>query len=70
MQAVDLVNAEALHQPVIDHGLAAGAAFFGGLENDYRRSGKISRFGQILRRPQQHGRVAVMAAGMHLPGNF
>ena len=33
VHAVDLLDAEALHQPVLDHRLAAGAAFFGRLED-------------------------------------
>ena len=55
-----------VHHPVVDHRLAAGAAFFGRLENHHGGAGEIARLGQITRRAQQHGGVAVMAAGVHL----
>ena len=66
VHAVDLVDAEALHQAVLDHGLAAGAAFLGRLEDHHRGAGEIARLGEIARGAEQHGGVAVMAAGVHL----
>ncbi len=69
VEAVDLVDAEALHQAVLDHGLAAGAAFFRRLEDHHRRAVEIAGLGQIARRAEQHGRMAVMAAGVHLAGD-
>ncbi len=68
MHAVDLVDAKARHQPVLDHGLAAGAALLGRLEDHHRGTGEIARLGQIARGAEQHGGVAVMAAGVHFAG--
>ena len=69
VHAVDLVDLEARHQPVLDHGLAAGAALLGRLEDDDRGAGEIARLGEIARGAEQHGGVAVMAAGVHLAGH-
>ena len=66
MHAVDLLDAEAVHQPVLDHRLGARAALFRRLENHHRIAGEIARLGEIARRAQQHRGMAVMAAGMHL----
>jgi hypothetical protein len=66
VHAVDFVDAEAGHHAVVDHGFATGTAFFRRLENHHRGAVEIPRFGEIARRAQQHGGVAVMAAGMHL----
>ncbi len=57
---------ESLHQPVLDHGLAAAAALLRRLEDHHRGAGEIARLGEIARGAQQHGGVAVMAAGVHL----
>ena len=70
MHAVDLLDLEAVHQPVLDHRLGAGAALFGGLEDHHRIAGEIARLGEIARRAQQHRGVAVMTAGMHLAGRL
>ena len=67
VHAVDLLDAEALDQPVLDHRLAAAAAFLGRLEDDHRRAVEIPRLGEIARRAEEHRGVAVMAAGMHPP---
>ncbi len=45
MHAVDFLDAEAVHEAVLNHRLAAGAAFLGRLENDDRRAGEVARFG-------------------------
>ena len=66
MHAVDLLHAEAVHQPVLDHGLAAAAAFLGGLEDDDRGAVEIAGLGEIARGAEQHRGVPVMAAGVHL----
>ena len=65
MHAVDLLDAEALHQPVLDHRGGAGAALLGRLEDHDGVAGEIPGLGQIARRAQQHRGVAVMAAGVH-----
>ena len=66
VHAVDFLDAEALHQAVLHHGLAAGAALLGRLEDHDRGAGEIARLGEVARRAQQHRGVAVMAAGVHL----
>ena len=65
VQAEHFFDAEALHHAVLDHLVAAAAAFFGRLEDDRDRAGEIACLGEILRRAEQHGGVAVMAAGVH-----
>ena len=60
-----LAMCEALHHAVLDHVVAAAAAFFGRLEDDGHAAGEIARLGQIFGRAEQHRGVAVMAAGMH-----
>ena len=40
----------------------------GRLKDEMDGAGEIARLGQVARGPEQHGRVAVMAAGMHLAG--
>ena len=66
VHAVDLADAEALHHAVVEHGLAAGAALLGRLEDHHRGAGEIARLGEIARGAEQHGGMAVMAAGVHL----
>ena len=66
VHAEDAVDAEALHHAVLDHLVAAAAAFLGGLEDDRHGAGEIARLGEIFRRTQKHRGVAVMAAGVHL----
>ena len=66
VHAVDFLDAEALHQAVLDHGFAAGTSLLRRLEDHDRRAGKIARLGEIARRPEQHRGMAIVAAGMHL----
>ncbi len=47
---------------------SAAAAFLCRLEDHRDIAGEVPRFGEVLRRAEQHGRMAVMAAGMHLAG--
>ena len=70
MHAVDLLDAEAVHQPVLDHRGGAGAALFGRLEDHDGVAGEIAGLGEIARRAEQHRGVAVMAAGVHLAGRL
>jgi hypothetical protein len=69
VHAVDFTDVELVHQPVLDHRPATGAALFRRLEDHHRGAGEIARLGEIARSAQQHGGVAVMAAGVHLAGN-
>ncbi len=66
VHAIDLLDAEALHHAVEHHGLAALLALFRRLEDDRDRAVEIAGLGEILGGAQQHGGVAVMAAGVHL----
>ena len=66
VHAVDFLDAEPRHQAVLDHGLAAGAALLGRLENHHRGAGEIAGLGKIFGGAEQHRGVAVMAAGVHL----
>ncbi|KAG0732488.1 hypothetical protein G6F23_014269 [Rhizopus arrhizus] len=57
---------ETLQQAVVDHALGAATAFFGGLEDHVHDAREIAVLRQVLRRGQQHGGVAIMAARVHL----
>ena len=69
VHAVDFLDAEALHQAVLDHRLAAAAALLGRLEDHDRGAGEVARLGEVVRGAEQHRGVAVMAAGVHLAGH-
>src|SRR5262249_8287935 len=66
VHAVDFFDAEAVHQPILDHRLAAGAALLGRLENHDRSACEVARLGKILRGAEQHRGMTVVTAGMHL----
>jgi hypothetical protein len=65
---VDFLDPEPLHQAVPHHLAAAAAPLLRRLENHHRRAGEIAGLGEIFGRAEQHGRVPVMAAGVHLAG--
>ena len=65
MHAVDLLDAEPVHQPVLDHRGGASTALLGRLEDHDRVAGEIPRLGEIPCGAQKHRGVAVMAAGVH-----
>ena len=66
MHAVDLIDGEAVHQPVLDHRGGARAALFRRLKDHDRIAGEIPGLGEIAGRAEQHRGMPVMAAGMHL----
>ena len=66
VHAVDFLDAEPVHHAIIDHFPATAAALFGWLEDDRDGAVEITGLGEIFGGPQQHGGMAVMAAGMHL----
>ena len=68
VQAIDLLEGKALHQPVVQHGERALAPFLGGLEDEADGAVEAAFLGEELRRAEQHGGVAVMAAGVHRAG--
>ena len=65
VQGVDLVHGEALEQPLLHHHVGAGAMLLRRLEDHVGSAVEFTRFGEIPRGAQQHGRVTVMAAGVH-----
>ena len=65
MHAVDLLDAEPVHQTVLDHGGGARTALLGRLKDHDRVAGEIPGLGEIPRCTQKHRGVAVMAAGVH-----
>jgi len=69
VQGEDGVARKALEQAVGDHALgpAVAASLLGRLEHQVDRAREVARFGQLARRAQQHGGVAVVPAGVHGP---
>ncbi|EPX86365.1 hypothetical protein ruthe_01180 [Rubellimicrobium thermophilum DSM 16684] len=65
VQAIDLLDAPAVHQPVGAHLAAAAATLLGRLEDDHDGAVEGARLAQVFRGAQQHGGMSVMAAGMH-----
>src|SRR3954447_12677794 len=70
VHAIDLLDAEALHEAVLDHRVTASAALLGRLEDQHRRAVEVARLSEVLSGPEQHGGVAVMTTGMHPAGDF
>jgi hypothetical protein len=66
VHAVDLLHAEAVHDAVLHHLGAAAAALFRRLEDDDRGPVEVAGLRQVSGGPEQHRRVAVVAAGVHL----
>ena len=66
VHAVDFLDAETVDQAVPHHAAPAGAALLGRLEDHHGGAGEIAGFGEIFGGAEQHGGVAVMAAGVHL----
>ena len=66
MHAKHFLDAEALEHTVAQHRLGAGAALLRRLENHHRGAGEVAGVGKVLGGAEQHGGVAVMAAGVHL----
>ena len=70
MHAEHGVAGEAFQQLVVEHGQGAADALLAGLEDQVHGAVEILRLRQIAGGAQQHGGVAVMAAGMHPPGRL
>ena len=66
VHAIDFLNAPAGDQAILHHLFPTPAALFRRLEDNDDRAIEIPRLAQVFRRPQQHGRMPVMAAGVHL----
>ena len=67
MQSIDFLDAEMRHHPLFHHDPAPADHFFGWLKYQNHPACEIPCFRQISRRAQKHGRMTVMAAGMHTP---
>src|SRR5262249_39554507 len=67
VHAVNFVDAEPIHESVIDHHFAAAAALFRRLENDDSGPRKISRLREVARGAEQHRGMAIVPARMHFP---
>ena len=66
VHAIDLIDGETVHQPVLDHGGSARAALFRRLEDHDGVAGEIPGLREITGRAEQHRGMPVMAASMHL----
>ena len=65
VHAEDLFAGKLVEQPVLDHGLGAATTFLGRLEDEVDGAVEVARRRKILGGAQQHGGVAIVAAGMH-----
>jgi hypothetical protein len=66
VHSVDLADVVLLEEAVLDHGERSRAALFRRLEDHCHGAPEVAGFCQILRRPKEHGGMAIMAAGMCL----
>jgi hypothetical protein len=66
VHAVDALDRELLEQPLFHHDASAAFVLLGRLEDEIDRAVKVLCLGQVLGRTQQHHRVTVVAAGVHL----
>ena len=66
VHAVHALDRKLLEQPLLHHHAPAALVLLGRLEDEVDRAVEILRLGEILGGAQQHHRVAVMAAGVHL----
>jgi len=67
VHAIDHIARKALKQALVDHLLGAGTALFGRLKDEVHDAIEPAMQGQPARAGEQHGRVAIVAAGMHAP---
>ncbi len=65
VDGIDRLHREALEKPVLDHAHAAALVLLGRLKDEMHGPREIAPLAQELRRPQQHRRVPVVAAGVH-----
>ena len=67
VHAKNRITRKALEQTIGNHLLCTTvfAGLFGRLEHQVHRALKLPRFGQLLRRPHQHGRVAIVTTSVH-----
>jgi hypothetical protein len=67
VHAKNRVTGKALEQAIGNHLLrtAVFTGLFGRLKHQVHRALKLPRFGQLLRGPHQHGRMAIVTTGVH-----
>ena len=67
VKAENCIAGKSLEEPVGDHALCAAvdAGLFGGLEHKVHGAGEAARAGEVFSRAEQHGRMPVVAAGVH-----
>ena len=67
VHAKNRVARKAIKQTIGNHllGTAVFTCLFGRLKNQVHRALKLPRFGQLLRCPHEHGRVAIMTTSVH-----
>ncbi len=65
VHGIDRIHREALEQPIVDHRLGAGEAFFAGLEDEHRAAVELSGGREVAGRTHKHRRVAVVTAAVH-----
>ena len=65
VHAEHLLGRETLEQPLLEHHPAARPHLLGGLEDEVDRAGEVARLGEVAGGAEQHGGMAVMAAGVH-----
>ena len=70
MERKDRVAGEFLEQPVIHHDPGAAEILLGRLEDQVHGAVEILPLGDDRGRPEQHGGMPVMAAGMHHAGGL
>ena len=70
VHAVNLIDAPAVHHAIGAHLAPPTATLFGGLKDHHGGAVKVARLGQVFGRAHQHGRMPVMATGMHLARGF
>ena len=67
VHAVDLLGGKLVEQPFLDHDPAAALVLLRRLEDEIDGAVEVLGLGQVFGGAQQHGGVAVMATGVHLP---
>ena len=66
----DGVAREGLEDALLHHDARAADVLLGRLEDEVHGAGEVLRLGEVAGGAEQHRRVAVVAAGMHLAGGF
>ena len=68
MHAVHCGYGKFFEQALLNHHSAAGLVLFGRLEDEAHGAPKPARLGQVAGGTEQHRRVPIVAAGVHLAG--